>query len=86
VPAVESGDDRSMSSASELTHAIDTSGLFHSCLARHYFRFAESRVEIPEQDGCLLSKIEAAARSNAALSDVFKIVAQDLTFKTKRFP
>jgi len=85
VPGVQSGDDRSMSDASELTRAIDTSGLFHSCLARHYFRFAESRVEVPEQDGCLLSKIEAAARSHAPLADVLKVVAQDPTFKAKRF-
>jgi Protein of unknown function (DUF1588)/Protein of unknown function (DUF1592) len=85
VPAVQSGDDRLMTEASELTHTIDTSGLFHSCLARHYFRFAESRVEVPEQDGCLLSKIETAARSNAPLANVLKVVAQDPTFKAKRF-
>jgi hypothetical protein len=85
VPAVQTGDDRVMSDASLLTHAIDTSKLFHSCLARHYFRFAQSRVEMSEQDGCLLSKIEAAARSDAPLAEVLKVVAQDPTFKTKRF-
>jgi len=84
-PAVEPGDDRVMSTAAELTHAIDTSGLFHSCLGRHYFRFAEGRVEDPAQDGCLLSRLEAAARSNAPLSDVMKVVARDATFMTKRF-
>jgi hypothetical protein len=85
VPAVQPGDDRSMSSPSELTHAIDTSGLFHSCLARHYFRFAQNRVEDPASDGCLLSKIETVARSNAPLSDVLKALTRDSTFKTKRF-
>jgi hypothetical protein len=85
VPAVQTGDNRSMSDASELTHAVDTSRLFHSCLARHYFRFAESRVETPDRDGCLLAKIETAARGNEPLSNVLKVIAQDPTFKTKRF-
>jgi hypothetical protein len=85
VPAVQPGDARTMTSPFELTAAIDASGLFHSCLARHYFRFSESRVEDPARDGCLLSKMEAAARSNAALSSVLEVVAQDPTFKAKRF-
>src|SRR5262249_33916921 len=85
VPAVRPGDDRSMSSAADLVRAIDTSGLCHSCLARHYFRFAQARVETPASDGCLLSKLEAAARSNAPLADVLRVVARDPTFKTKRF-
>jgi hypothetical protein len=86
VPAVQPGDDRSMSDASALTAAIDASRLFHSCFARQTFRFAESRVENLAQDGCLLAKLEAAARSDAPLVDVLKVVAQDPTFKTKRFP
>jgi hypothetical protein len=85
VPAVQAGDDRVMSSAPELGSAIDTSGLFHSCLVRHYFRFAQARVEISEHDGCLLSKLETEARANAPLSDVLKTVAQDISFKSKRF-
>jgi hypothetical protein len=85
VPAVRPGDDRSMSSAADLVHAIDTSGLFHSCVARHYFRFAQARVETPASDGCLLAKLEAAARSNGPLSDVLRAVARDSTFKMKRF-
>jgi hypothetical protein len=85
VPAVQPGDSRSMSTATELTHAVDTSGLFHSCLGRHYFRFAQARVEDPAQDGCLLSKLESAARSNAPLTDVMKAVARDATFTAKRF-
>jgi hypothetical protein len=84
-PAVIQGDARVMSTAAELTHAIDTSGLFHSCLGRHYFRFAESRVEDAALDGCLLSRLEAAARSNASLADVIGVVARDATFKAKRF-
>jgi hypothetical protein len=85
VPAVQSGDPRTMSDASELTHAIDNSRLYHSCIARHFFRFAESRVEVPEQDGCLLSKIETAARSNEPLSRVLRVIAEDPTFKSRRF-
>jgi hypothetical protein len=84
-PAVKPGDTRVMSTAAELTHAIDTSGLFHSCLGRHYFRFAESRVEDPALDGCLLSRLEAAARSNMPLPAVLGVVARDATFKSKRF-
>jgi hypothetical protein len=85
VPAVQPGDGRTMTSPAELAHAIDTSGLFHSCLARHYFRFAESRVEVPASDGCLLSKLESVARSNAPLTDVLRTVARDPTFKARRF-
>ena len=84
-PAVKPGDARVMTTAAELTHAIDTSGLFHSCLGRHYFRFAQARVEDPTLDGCLLSRLEVAARSNAPLSAVLEVVARDSTFKTKRF-
>jgi hypothetical protein len=86
VPAVRPGDTRSMSTAAELTRAVDTSGLFHSCLGRHYFRFAQGRVEDPARDGCLLSKLEAAARSNAPLTRVLEVVARDATFSAKRFP
>jgi len=85
VPNVQPGDGRSMSTASELTRAIDTSGLFHSCLGRHYFRFSQGRVEDATRDGCLLSKLESAARSNAPLTDVLKTVARDATFTAKRF-
>jgi hypothetical protein len=74
-----------MSDASELAGAIDTSRLYHSCIARHFFRFAESRVEVPEVDGCLLSKMEAAARNNEPLSHVLKVIAEDPTFKARRF-
>ena len=85
VPAVQPGDGRAMSTAAELTRAIDGSGLYHSCLGRHYFRFAQGRVEDPARDGCLLSKLESAARSNAPLTDVLKTVARDATFTAKRF-
>jgi hypothetical protein len=85
VPAVQPGDARVMSTPTELTAAIDASALFHSCLARHYFRFAESRVEATDSDGCLLSKLETAARKNAPLTQVLEVVARDATFKAKRF-
>ena len=85
VPAVEPGDMRVMRSAPELTDAIDTSRLFHSCLARHYFRFASARVEDARSDGCLLAQLEGVARSNAPLSAVLKTLAMAPTFKTKRF-
>jgi hypothetical protein len=84
-PGVQSGDARTMDSAAELSQAIDESRLYHSCLARHYFRFAMSRVEAPEQDGCLLSALEVAARSDAPLGDVLKVIGQSPTFKAKRF-
>lgn len=85
VPLVSGGDTRVLSSAPELSDAIDTSRLFHSCLARHYFRFAAARVEDAAADGCVLAKLEAAARSDAPLSAVLKAFAMDTTFKTKRF-
>lgn len=86
VPEIDAGDRREMSSAAELTRAIDESRLYHSCLARHYFRFAHSRFESESKDGCLLSDLEAAARSGAPISDVLKMVGKAPTFKARRFP
>lgn len=85
VPAVQQGDTRAMSDAAELSQAIDESRLYHSCMVRHYFRFAMSRFEAPEQDGCLLSELELAARGDQPLRDVLKMIAQSPTFKAKRF-
>jgi hypothetical protein len=85
VPEVEQGDVRGMGDAVELSRAVDESRLFHSCLARHYFRFASSRFESPEQDGCLLSELEAAARADKPLRDVLKVVGQSASFKARRF-
>ncbi|HET9932302.1 MAG TPA: DUF1592 domain-containing protein [Polyangiaceae bacterium] len=84
-PGVIPGDTRVMRSAPELTEAIDTSRLFHSCVARHYFRFASARVEDTERDGCLLAKLEEVARSGASLKALLQAFAQDPTFKNKRF-
>lgn len=84
-PHVTSSDERTMSTAAELTQAIDDSKLFHSCLARQYFRFSQSRIEAPAQDGCLLSELEARARSGASLADVLETPAQNATFKARRF-
>ncbi|MGQ0508608.1 MAG: DUF1592 domain-containing protein [Myxococcaceae bacterium] len=86
VPAVHSSDTRELADAVELTQVIDESQLFHSCVARQYFRFSARRVEVPAADGCLLSNLETAARSGAPLREVLKRVALDSTFKTRRFP
>lgn len=85
VPEVAQGDARSMADAVELSQAIDESRLYHSCMARHYFRFSMMRFETPEQDGCLLSELENAARGDEPLGDVLKVVAQSDFFKAKRF-
>jgi hypothetical protein len=85
VPMLDEDDARSMDDAVELSQAIDESRLYHSCMARHYFRFAMSRFEAPEQDGCLLSELEVAARNDEPLVDVLKAVARSPTFKAKRF-
>jgi len=85
VPEVQRGDQRAMTDAVQLSQAVDESRLYHSCLARHYFRFALSRFESPEQDGCLLAEIEAAARADKPVMDVLKVVAQSASFKAKRF-
>lgn len=76
---------RDLGSAVELTRAIDESRLFQSCLARHLFRFSQSRVESPQQDGCLLATLEQRLRDGAPLADVLAILAKDPTFHTKRF-
>jgi hypothetical protein len=85
VPEVAEGDMRAMDDAVELSQAIDESRLYHSCLARHYFRFALSRFESPERDGCLLSELEAAARGDKPVREVLKVVAQSASFKARRF-
>jgi hypothetical protein len=86
VPEINRGDDRKMNDAIELTRAIDESRLYHSCLARHYFRFAHSRFESPARDGCVLSALETAARRGAPLVDVLKVVGEGSSFKARRFP
>jgi hypothetical protein len=85
IPEVDRGDQRVMDDALELSQAIDESRLYHSCMARHYFRFALSRFESPEQDGCLLAALEAAARGDQPLLEVMKVVAQSDSFKARRF-
>lgn len=85
VPQVDQGDARTMHDAVELSQAVDESRLYHSCMARHYFRFAMSRVESPERDGCLLSELEAATRGDKPLRDVLKVVGQSASFKARRF-
>jgi len=85
VPAVDPGDDRTLKDPVELSQAIDESRLYHSCMARHYFRFAMSRFETPERDGCLLSELEAAARGDEPLREVLEVIAKSPSFKAKRF-
>jgi hypothetical protein len=75
---------RKLGSAAELTQAIDETRLFHSCFARHWFRFAHARVESPTRDGCLLSRMETAARTGTVAA-VLETVARDTTFKSRRF-
>jgi len=74
-----------VSTPAELGRIIDGSKLFASCIARHYFRFSHSRVESASADGCLLSAMEAVARSDAPLIEMLKVTANDATFKTRRF-
>jgi hypothetical protein len=85
MPGVQPGDARTMDNAVELSQAIDESRLYHSCMARHYFRFAMSRFEAPERDGCLLAELEVAARGDAPLLEVLKIIGRSANFKAKRF-
>jgi hypothetical protein len=84
-PAVTTTDMRVMSDPNELTKAIDDSKLYHSCLARQYFRFTARRTEVLAKDGCMLSALEDAARSGAPLTKVFSTVAGAATFKNRRF-
>jgi hypothetical protein len=85
VPAITPSDTREMSDAKELTSAIDETGLFHSCIARHYFRFTERRIESPAKDGCTLSQLETKARSGAPLALVLKTIVSAPEFKKRRF-
>ncbi|MCE9674013.1 DUF1592 domain-containing protein [Myxococcus stipitatus] len=78
-------EQRVISNAAELSRMIDDSQLFQSCVAQHYFRFAHARVESTSRDGCLLSELEAVARSGAPMADLLKTVAQHPTFKQRSF-
>ncbi|MFP2923729.1 DUF1592 domain-containing protein [Pyxidicoccus sp. 3LG] len=76
---------RTVSNAAELTKMLDDSQLFESCVARHYFRFSQARVESSSRDGCLLSEMEAVARSGAPMADMLKALATHPTFKQRSF-
>jgi hypothetical protein len=76
---------RLVSSVAELTQLIDDSQLFESCIARQYFRFSQARVESTSRDGCLLSEMEAVARSGAPMADMLKTLANHPTFKQRSF-
>ncbi|MCP3097791.1 DUF1592 domain-containing protein [Myxococcus sp. K15C18031901] len=79
-------EQRVISNAAELSRMVDDSQLFESCVAQHYFRFAHARVESTTRDGCLLSEMEAVARSGAPLADLLKTVARHPTFNQRTFP
>jgi hypothetical protein len=79
------GAEWAVNSPVELTRRIDDSRLFHSCIARHYFRFFQGRVESPRNDGCLLSAMESSARSDQPLLSMLKVIANHSTFKNRRF-
>lgn len=85
VPEIWPGDTRSMADAAALTQAIDEAQLFHSCFARHYFRFSQRRYESLPGDSCVLASIEAKARSGASLREVLKTFAAAPTFKIRTF-
>jgi hypothetical protein len=84
VPVYDS-EYRVLDGAVALTHAIDDSQLLESCLARHYFRFSQARVESDVRDGCLLSELEQVARSGAPLAELLGTVARHPGFKHRRF-
>ncbi|RKH97227.1 DUF1592 domain-containing protein [Corallococcus sp. AB038B] len=79
-------EQRVISNAAELSRMIDESQLFGSCVAQHYFRYAHARVESTSRDGCLLSELEAVARSGAPMADLLKTVANHPEFKQRSFP
>jgi hypothetical protein len=85
VPAVILSDNRTMGQAAQLIAAIDASKLYHSCLARRYFRFTYYRNEDATADGCVLSDLEATARSGATLAQVLAHLVESPNYKQKRF-
>jgi hypothetical protein len=85
VPGVILSDQRTMSTAAELTSAIDDSLLYHSCLARRYFRWTYERNENAVNDSCLLSDLEQVTRSGAPLSTVLSHLVEQPNYKQKRF-
>lgn len=76
---------RETKTPAELTQLIDDSRLLESCFARHYFRFAQSRVESNAKDSCALAELETAARSGAPMQGVLESFARQSTFRSRRF-
>ena len=70
--------------ASRLSYHFQ-SGLFHTCFARQYFRFAFSRMEDDAQDGCVLAELERQALEDRPLGQLLKAVALRPEFKRRDF-
>ena len=74
-----------LANAAEATRVLAQSGLFHTCFARQYFRFAFSRMEDDAQDGCVLAELERQALEDRPLGQLLKAVALRPEFKRRDF-
>lgn len=71
--------------ALDATETLAQSGVFESCFARQYFRFAFGRAEREAQDGCALAALEAAAQEGRPMAEVLKEVALQPAFQRRDY-
>lgn len=79
-------DSRVAEDAVVLTAQLDDSGLFHSCLARQWFRFTFARMEDDLRDGCVLSELETALQRGDGLAQALANIALSPEFHERSFP
>jgi len=86
VPRIISADPTPAAGAAEVTKLLAQSGKFETCFTKQYFRFVYGREEDLVKDGCVLKALDDAARSGAALGDLWMKAALDPSFKSRRIP
>jgi hypothetical protein len=71
-----------VASPRQLVDAISQSGAFEACFTRQFFRYAMSRPELVEEDGCLLEAMWHAAQGGT-LRDVIRALVMHPSFRQR---
>lgn len=83
IPQVIIGDQTEVSGATELMHAIASSGKIEACFARHYFRFSFGRFENLDEDGCVLARMHQSLQGTGSVADMLREVALSEAFRSR---
>ncbi len=83
VPRVVPGDSRPVDGARELTARIIESKKVESCLATQLVRFTWGKPQLGAGDACLLSQLEALARSGASVPAVVEAALVSDAFRRR---